>query len=218
MNKHSPNNVGQLGFDALLNEAEAANAALRLERETGHLPGTYGEAIPFYRNLIERHHAAMLTADVEAVMRMREEAHSLALRLNGGEPGILAHDDAQGYVLARETAAPQGSVPLWGQDGSFVVGVDRMRVQIEMDGMFGIGSTAMFWPGFAARAVDLDAPFLSETGYRSFLGLAAAPSSGMTPDSFAREAIATHVRRALGGKLVLIEPQYRNSREVAGDA
>ena len=209
MNQHSPRDTGQLGFDALLGEAKAANAALRFERAAGHLPGTYAEAIPFYRNLIEEHHAAMLTADVEAVMRMREEAHALALRLNDGEPGILAHDDAPGYVLACETAAHPGGVPLWGQDGAFVVDVAGMRVQIEMNGMFGIGSTAMFWPGFAARAVDLDAPFLSETGYRSFLGLAAAPVSAMTPDGFAREAIAAHVRRALKGKLVTIEPRYR---------
>jgi len=208
MNKHPPKDAGQLGFDALLTEAEAANAALRLERETGHLPGSYDEAIPFYRSLIERHHAAMLAAEVDTVLQLHCEAHALARRLNGGEPGILAHDDAPGYVLARETAAPEGSVPLWGQDGTFFVDVDGMRVSIEMDGMFGIGSTAMFWPGFAAHAVDLDAPFLSETGYRSFLGLAAAPVSGMTPDSFAREAIAAHVRRALKGRLLTIDPRY----------
>lgn len=213
MNKHSPKDTGQLGFDVLLSDAEAANAALRFERATGHLPSGYDEAIPFYRTLIERHHAAMLAADVEAVMRLRNEAHALALRLNGGEPGILAHDDAPGYVLARETAAPEGSVPLWGQDGVFIVDASGMRVRIEMDGMFGIGSTAMFWPGFAAQAVDLDAPFLSETGYRSFLGLAAAPVSGMTPDSFAREAIAAHVRRALKGRLLTIAPRYRERKE-----
>lgn len=213
MNQHSPRDTGQLGFDALLGEADAANAALRFERATGHLPGNYAEAIPFYRNLIEQHHAAMLAANVEAVMGMRQEAHALALRLNGGEPGILAHDDAPGYVLARETAAPEGSVPLWGQDGAFTVDVSGMSVRIEMDGMFGIGSTALFWPGFAARAVDPDAPFLSETGYRSFLGLAAAPVSGMTPDGFACEAIAAHVRRALKGKLLTIEPRYRERKE-----
>ncbi len=218
MNQHSPKDICQLGFDALLSEAEAANASLRFERETGHLPSGYDEAIPYYRKLIEQHHAAMLVADEEAVMRERREARALARKLNGGESGILAHDDAPGYVLARETAAPQGRVPLWGQNGDFVVEVFGMRVRIEMHGMFGIGSTATFWPGFAARAVDFNAPFLSETGYRSFLGLTAAPMSGMTPDSFAREAIAAHVRRGLGGKLVTITPQYRNAGSEADDA
>lgn len=139
MNKHSPKSAGQLGFDALLTEAEAANAALRFELETGHLPSGYAEAIPFYRSLIERNHAAMLAADVDTVLQLHREAHALALRLNGREPGILAHDDAPGYVLARETATPEGSFPLWGQHGTFIVDVDDMRVSIEMDGMFGIG-------------------------------------------------------------------------------
>ena len=33
MNKHSPKDAGQLGFHALLTEAEAANAVLRLQQK-----------------------------------------------------------------------------------------------------------------------------------------------------------------------------------------
>lgn len=204
----------QLGFDALLAMADSDNRAREFERETGHLPDNYDEAIPYYRDLIERNHAAMLAADAAETARLHDEAHKLAVRLNGGEGGILAHDDAPGYVLARKTAAAPGTVPLWGQTGDFVVTVGAMRarllIRIEMEGVFGIGSGYGFWPGFSAHAVDFDRPFLSETGYRSFLGMCAAPQPGLTPDLFAREVIASYVKRELNGRLVAIAEKYRD--------
>lgn len=200
----------QLGFDALLADADRANHERAFERETGHLPSTMAEALPFYRCLIERHHAAMLAADVAEAMRLREEAHKLAYRLNGGNPGILADADAPGCALERKTAAPIGAVPLWGQQGDFRIEIGRMQVRIEMDGMFGICATVSVWPGFSARAIEFDRPFLSETGYRSFLGLhhgELAPK--LTPDAFARDAVSAYVRHELRNRLVAIEPQYR---------
>ena len=53
----------QLGFDLFLVEADTINKAVAYERTHGHLPGTMGKALPFYRDLIERHHAAMLAED-----------------------------------------------------------------------------------------------------------------------------------------------------------
>lgn len=200
---------GQLGFDGLLAAAAEENRKREVERETAHLPGTMAEAIPFYRLLIRQHHAAMLAADVETAMHLREQARRLALRLNDGEPGILADDDAPGNVLTRETAAAPGTVPIWGQEGDFVITVGSMRVRIELDGMFGIGCGFCFWPGFAAHAVDCDRPFISETGYRSFLGIHAEPAPGFIPDAFAGKIIAAHVARELKGKLVAISPRYR---------
>ena len=72
-------------------------------------------------------------------------------------------------------------MPLWGQAGEFTVTVDAMRVRIEIKGMFGIGSTFCLFPGFYARAVDMDRPFLSETGFRSFLGVSGDLVPGLTP-------------------------------------
>ena len=204
--------TGQLGFDALLDNADSENRARKFERETAHLPGTFDEALPFYRELIERNHAAMLAADVIETMRLHDEAHKLALRLNGGEPGIIAHDNAPGYVLERGTAADPGTVPLWGQTGDFIITVGAMRVRIELEGMFGIGCGISFWPGFSAHAVDYDRPFLSPTGYRSFLGIHADPQPGLTPDAFTREVIDAYVERELKGKLLPIAPRYRDKR------
>lgn len=72
------NQPAQLGLDALLAGAERDNVNQQKARECAHLPGTMTEAIPFYRALIDRHHAAMLAGDAATAMALREEAHRLA--------------------------------------------------------------------------------------------------------------------------------------------
>lgn len=198
----------QLGFDDLLSSADADNRARKFAGETAHLPGTMDEALPYYRLLLRKHHAAMFNARVDEVMCLRGEARNLALKLNGGDPGILAGDDAPGYVLMRKTGAVTGSVPLWGQSGEFVVTVCNMRIRVELDGIFGIGASVHYWPGFAVHAVERDKPFLSETGYRSFLGIHAEPQAGLVPDEFVAKVIRAHVDRELKGTLRMIEPRY----------
>lgn len=191
---------GQLGFgfDEMLRE-----------QETAHLPGTMEEAIPYYRKLIERHNEAMLAADVEKTMAIREEAEDLAVKLNGGTLlGICGGPEAPACVLERETAAPGGAVPMWGQEGTFTIDVNRMKVRIEQDGMFGVGTGLMFWPGFGAHAVDYDRPFLSETGYRSFHGAQGSVAPGITPDKYAQEMIGSYMQRECKGKPRKIEQSY----------
>lgn len=101
----------QLGFDEMLSEASEQNRLRTFERETAHFPAAMEEAIPFFRELIEPHHAAMLAAAVTRVLALREEADKLALRLNGGAPGIIAGQDAPGRVLESTTAAAPGETP-----------------------------------------------------------------------------------------------------------
>jgi hypothetical protein len=203
----------QLGFDGLLASAETANTARQEERACAHLPGSMNAGVPFLRGLIERHHQAMVAGDAELVQALREDAHRLALKLNAFDPGILADDDAAGRVLDRETAAPSGTLPLWGQSGIFEITCIGMRVSIEMDGIFGIGASSTAWLGFAAHAVEPDRPFLSETGYRSFLGVGGTLQPGFTPATFAAAVVAAHVQRELKGKLLLIKPEYRRDAE-----
>lgn len=199
----------QLGFDTLLVDADTENRARKFERETAHLPDTMEEGLRFYRILLRQHHAAMLSAYVGETMRLREEARKLALRLNGGEPGILAHKDTPGHVLERETAAAPDKLPLWGQIGSYVIDVGDLKVHIELDGIFGIGSCAFYWPAFSARAVEFDRPFLSSTGYRSFLGVQVDPVPGLSPDAFTRRVIESFIANELKGRLVPIGRKYR---------
>ena len=111
--RHDPGS--QLGFDALLLEADSTNHARRVEQANAHLPGTMEEALPFFWELLDEHHAAMLAGRVDEVMFCREEAHRLAVKLNGGRRGILADEASPGCVLARETSAAPGTVPAWGR-------------------------------------------------------------------------------------------------------
>jgi hypothetical protein len=123
--------------------------------------------------------------------------------------GIIAREDSPGCILERESEAAPGSLPLWGQSGEFTVTVDAMRARIEMKGMFWIGGTFCLFPGFYAHAVDMDRPFLSETGFRSFLGVSGDLVPGLAPEDFVRAAIATYVDRELKGRLKTIERRHR---------
>ena len=149
----------QLGFADLLTEAATTNEQRQMDRATAHLPGTMEEALPFYRRMIENHHAAMQAADIDKAMSIREEAHQLAAKLNGGTCGIIAGPDAPGCILERESAAPPGSVPLWGQAGEFVVTVGAMRVRIELKGMFGSAAPLAFSPAFTPMPSSGTGPF-----------------------------------------------------------
>lgn len=193
----APQQLG-FGFDEML-EAE----------RTAHVPSTMEEAIPYYRGLLERHHAAMIAGDIDAALKIRNEAEDLAVKLNGGELlGICGGPDSPGHRLERETAAPDGIVPLWGQTGNFVIDVNGMKVRIEQDGLFGIGSFVSPAAGFSAHAVDYDKPFLSETGFRSFIGSRPEVVPGMTPEVVAREMIQAYLARECKGKPKRIEKTY----------
>jgi hypothetical protein len=97
--------------------------------------------------------------------------------------GILAGPDAPGHQLERATAAPEGTIPKWGQTGSYIVDVNGIKVRIKQSGMLGIGSMAMFWPSFEAHAVEYDKPFhkrnripqLHGTARRGHAGYRATP-------------------------------------------
>ncbi|WP_217358695.1 type II toxin-antitoxin system ParD family antitoxin [Thalassococcus sp. S3] len=206
----------QLGLGDLLAEAAETNAAREFESDTAHLPGTLAEAIAFHTRQIEAHHAAMLACNIEHALIIRREARLLARKLNGGVPGILAHDDAPGYVLARHCAAPEGQVPLWGQEGTFEIDIAGVACRITFNGMFGIGATAMTYLAFDARAVDKAHPFISGTGYRSFLGATVPPQTGLVPDQFASQVIAQYVADDLGGRLVVPACAARKSAPGAG--
>ncbi len=204
--RNRDSNKDQLSFDALLTDAGAANRQRQREKRYAHLPDTMAAALPYFRGLLAEHHAFMCEGNSARVTECRRRAHDLAVRLNGYEPGILADDTAPGSVLARLTRAPDGTVPLWGQTGSFEIQYKSMRERIELDGVFGICATSMAWVGFSAHAIEQDKPFLSDTGYRRFLGGGGPLLAGYTPDRFAAEMIAAHVERNLCGRLEAIRP------------
>lgn len=81
------------------------------EQATANLPGDLKTGIAAYRTIIERFHAAMLVPDLAVAEETYNEAHALAVKLNGGTSfGIIADRHSPGCALARETAAPAGEV------------------------------------------------------------------------------------------------------------
>ncbi|PWJ81517.1 hypothetical protein C7441_11049 [Pseudaminobacter salicylatoxidans] len=64
--------------------------------------------------------------------------------------------------LGEQLAAIPGEVPMHGQPGRFVLTVHGCRTDVRYPGLFG-------GPGLDGRVIDLDRPFFSETGYRSFM-------------------------------------------------
>jgi hypothetical protein len=202
------NSSAQFGF-GFLADIDRERKQKVFEDRYGHLPSTMPDGVALYRQMIDRHHDRMMAGDVDGTMGIRREAHDLAIRLNNGQPGICA-PNGPGRVLERETAAPDGIVPKWGQIGSFTITVGKMQVGIQQHGIFSIGARHLYWPGFAARAVSRDQPFLSETGYRSFLSeglrIDGHVASGVGPDGVASEVIFQHIARELKGKLRKIVP------------
>lgn len=202
----------QFGFDALLQDAETDNQNRAFAKATAHLPDTWEEAEAFYAGLVRDHHKAMMNGDEVATMALRVQAGLLARKFDPERRGILAHDDAPGYALARSFASQPGEVPLWGQTGRFCVEVSGVSVSIELDGMFGIGSGTHFWPGFAARAVDPAKPFISETGYRSFLGIYSPPAAGIAPEAHVCRVIEACIAQDLRGRLTGIALRFQEKK------
>lgn len=177
--------------------------------ETRHLPRAKDEGITFYRGLIGRFNEVILAGDMKAAEALIAEAHNLAIKLNGGDVAIFADVTSVGNILERETAAPLGRVPLWGQisEGFVIQPMAGLNVRIVMEGMLGIARDPV--SSFSAHAVDLEKPFISDTGYQSFIGWKFPFSPGMRPDDYVNTALARHIKRHLKGMLYMIEPSYR---------
>ena len=60
----------------------------------------------------------------------------------------------------------------------------------------------------AGPVVDRDKPFISETGYRSFLGFHLDLEAGLTPDKIAERLIAAYIRDELKGRLCTLDDRY----------
>jgi hypothetical protein len=94
-----------------------------------------------------------------------------------------------------------GDVPLWGQRGQFLVADGDMRALVEYEAGYGgpLGAHFQF------HVIDLDRPFISETGYRSHFDTA---QGCMTVDEVARGILAA--QRAEKKRPVMVEASYRD--------
>jgi hypothetical protein len=135
------------------------------------------------RALVERHHDAVLAGDVAELDATHDGYEALVYVLNGNTLfGSMADENSAGHVLARAVAATPGQVPRWGQMGEFLLEVDGMRIRVKV--REGLGNHH----SIDLNAVDLDKPFLSETGYRHH-GVTATSHLGETFDQAVRRAV-----------------------------
>jgi hypothetical protein len=150
-------------------------------------------------------HAAVLAGDADVAAEADDRYEAVIWKLNGERFfGCMADEGSAGRVVERHCRAVPGTVPLWGQSGAFVVAVNGMRVIVEVSDRIGswIGTNRV---SFEFHAVDLDRPFISETGYRSHYD---SPRAGRSVDQVAAAILAEFQK----GNPKMIESDYRDRR------
>lgn len=143
--------------------------------------------------------AAVLAGHVDVVRAQGDALAAVAIKLNDGvSRGCLGDESALKAIIHRK-APPLGQVPLWGQDGEFLLEVDgiRIRVRAQSSGLDVVLSVDL-------NVVDLDQLFISETGYRSTY-IWADRSLGLTVDQAVRRDVELMLA-AKGGKPRMVEP------------
>lgn len=157
----------------------SSQAAMDLPKDLRHLPDSFAALVPLYRACIVRFNEAVGARDFDAAGAISGEAHDLvehALSFDRFQRGRTSrgwhycfYDVAR--IFDRLTRAAPGTIPLFGQSGDFETVASTTRVRFKTDGV--AGCLGMFayegrtW-GFSLHAVELDRPFFSETGFRSF--------------------------------------------------
>lgn len=140
-------------------ERDAAAAAV-----AASMPADRDGLLAVARECVELYNNAVLDRADFAALVISERYEAAIWKLNGGTFfGSCAGDDSAGMIVKRYCAAVPGVVPLWGQQGEFLINVKDIRCWVKYGG--GLGSVLN--SHFEFNAVDLDAPFISETGYRS---------------------------------------------------
>jgi len=170
------------------------------------LAGVPAEHFPaLAKDAAEKYHDAVLAGHIEALDQAEDAYCALVYKLNGDTLfGCKADDDSAGHVLARAVAAQPGQVPSWGQAGEFLLEVEGLRVWVVLPHHM-LGNHRFC----DLCAVDLDKPFISETGYRS-VNLSATSSIGESVDQTVRRVVLELMQAE--GKLKAIEGEYVERR------
>lgn len=143
--------------------------------------------------------AAVLAGHVDVVRAQGDALAALAVKLNDVVSRGCLGDESPLKAIIHRKAPPLGQVPLWGQDGEFLLEVDgiRIRVRARSSGLDVVLSVDL-------NVVDLDQIFISETGYRSTY-IWADRSLGLTVDQAVRRDVE-QMLVAKGGKPRMVEP------------
>lgn len=138
----------------LLEETAAAISA--------DLPESLEKLLTVAEMAVEALEEAAMVADAEGVERASELYRAVIWKLNGGTfIGCAADESAPAIMVERHCQAAPGDTPKWGQTGEFLIEAGGIRALVQY------GSSLTLPAHFAFIVVDLDAPFISPTGYRS---------------------------------------------------
>ena len=135
-------------------------------------------------------HAAVLAGDGAAAEAAAARYDSSIWKLNGGtyqNCNDRSNPEAAGTLIEQHCKAAPGAVPMWGQLGELLVESDGVRCLVECGDGFG----SLLNRHFAFHVIDLDGPFISETGYRSHFETA---QGGMTVDQAAAAVFAGYLK------------------------
>jgi hypothetical protein len=163
------------------------------------LPEVQPELLDVAKQAVAELDAAVRAGDDSAVALAKTRYDAVVWKLNGGTFfGCDGGPDAPAAAVGRHCAAVPGAVPLWGQNGEFLIEVEGIRAVVRVEG------PRFSWMNhFEFHAIDPDTPFISETGYRSHF---ARPVGECTVD----DAAALHLRAILAEKgRVMIEVKRR---------
>lgn len=115
------------------------------------------------RAAVEALHAAVMACDDAAASNAGNRYEAAIWKLNGGTFfACMAEKTSAGRVIEDYCRAAPGQVPTWGQAGQFLIEVDGIRALVKFRNGF-----TFLTAHYEYLAVDLDRPFISETGYRS---------------------------------------------------
>lgn len=145
-----------------------------------------------------RRNVATLTGDADGLERCARDHDRLVMVLNGGTMfGSYSGADSVGQTLDRMLAAPDGSVPSWGQAGRFLINVNGMLSVVEYS-----SRNVGFMEHFSFFACQAGRPYISETGFRS--DYFNTPTTGLT----VKEAAERRLGQLQRERVTFVEAAY----------
>ncbi|HFO4125101.1 TPA: hypothetical protein ACHJUD_004286 [Escherichia coli] len=141
------------------------------------------QQLPDDHRILDAAYSALIDLNKACMTGDPQQRHDAVYRFEAciwkmnGKTFFGCHEAA--HVISEYCRADDGSIPMWGQHGDFIIesfsGM-RARVKVEAGCMMGYLSTSF-------HAVDLSAPFVSETGYRSHFVQLSDVKPGETVDA-----------------------------------
>ena len=168
------------------------------------------------RQVLEAYDAAIRSGNTDEAERQAGHLRNLAIDLNGGTSRGMAVDNG-GLVQLDRALRATDTLPMWGQSGMFTVVLQAgCLVRVEYAGL--TRGTAHHC--FGAHVVEVDKPFLSETGYRHFVPFDAdfPPPPGSVVPLWCTQVMEAYVQSADKASrkksgLVPLLPEYQARRK-----